>query len=223
MELSHSRPLDIGSRRALIVSPCEMSEKSEKTVPAPRPADAASAPDLELIDRIKRGDSSALDSLYARYSSPVYSLVWKILQNSEEAEDVALDVFWQVWRQADRYDTSRGALPAWIFTVARSRAIDRLRARHRREDRTISFDDPAVNLDPLDETAAPDLVASFRQTRDTVREAIKTLSAVQREAIELAFFKGLTHVEIAQQLGQPLGTIKTRIRQGLIKLRTTLD
>jgi RNA polymerase sigma-70 factor (ECF subfamily) len=220
MELSHRRPLDIGARRALIVSAGEMSEK---TVPAPRPADAAPTQDLELVDRIKRGDSSALDALYERYSSPVYSLVWKILQKPEEAEDVAIDVFWQVWRQAGRYDPSRGAPAAWIFTVARSRAIDRLRARHRREDRTISSDDPAVNLDPMDENAAPDLVASFRQTRDTVRASMKTLSAVQREAIELAFFKGLTHVEIAQQLGQPLGTIKTRIRQGLIKLRATLD
>jgi RNA polymerase sigma-70 factor, ECF subfamily len=200
-------------RRALLVSPRAMDDT----------AGLASTSDLELIDRIKRGDSSALDALYERYSAPVYSLVWKILQNAGEAEDVALDVFWQVWRQADRYDASRGAPPAWIFTVARSRAIDRLRARHRREDRTISFDDPAVNLDPMDETAAPDLVASFRQTRDAVRTAMKTLSAVQREAIELAFFKGLTHVEIAEQLGQPLGTIKTRIRQGLIKLRATLD
>jgi RNA polymerase sigma-70 factor (ECF subfamily) len=195
----------------------------EDSTRAPRAPEVEPTPDLDLVDRIKRGDSSALDALYARYSSPVYSLVWKILQNAEEAEDVALDVFWQVWRQADRYDPSRGAPPAWIFTVARSRAIDRLRARHRREDKTISFDDPAVNLDPLDEEAAPDLVASFRQTRDAVREAIKALSSVQREAIELAFFKGLTHVEIAEQLGVPLGTIKTRIRQGLIKLRKTLD
>ncbi len=184
---------------------------------------AGAAPDLDLVERIKNGDSTALDTLYERYSSPVYSLVWKVLQNAEESEDVALDVFWQVWRQADRYDASRGAPPAWIFTVARSRAIDRLRARHRREDRTISFDDPAVNLDPLDEQAAPDMVASFRQTRDAVREGVTTLSAAQREAVELAFFQGLTHVEIAEKLGQPLGTIKTRIRQGLLKLRKTLD
>jgi RNA polymerase sigma-70 factor (ECF subfamily) len=196
---------------------------SESASGAPRTAGVAPIPDLDLVDRIKRGDSSALDDLHERYSSPVYSLVWKILQNAEEAEEVALDVFWQVWRQADRYDPSRGAPPAWIFTVARSRAIDRLRARQRREDRTISFDDPAVNLDPLDEEAAPDLVASFRQRRDTMREAVTTLPVAQREAIELAFFKGLTHVEIAQRLGQPLGTIKTRIRQGLIKLRKSLD
>jgi RNA polymerase sigma-70 factor (ECF subfamily) len=201
------------ARRALPVPPRESS----------REAGSAPMTDLELVDRIKQGDSSALDAIYERYSSPVYSLVSKILRNPEEAEDVALDVFWQVWRQADRYDPSRGAPPAWIFTVARSRAIDRLRARHRREDRTISFDDPAANLDPMDETAAPDLVASFRQTRDAVRAALTTLSAVQREAIELAFFKGLTHAEIARQLHQPLGTVKTRIRQGLIRLRKTLD
>jgi RNA polymerase sigma-70 factor (ECF subfamily) len=192
-----------------------------------RPGGAADAEnasvDLALIDRIKQGDSSALDELYRRYSSPVFSLVWKILQNSEEAEDVSLDVFWQIWRQAERYDISRGAPPAWIFTLARSRAIDRLRARQRREDRTISIDDPDIHIDPLDENATPDQVASFRQTRDAVRKAMSTLSGVQREAVELAFFQGLTHVEIAERLGQPLGTIKTRIRQGLIRLRKQLD
>lgn len=185
---------------------------------------AGSGPsDLELVERIRRGDQPALDLLYGRYSSPVYSLVWKILQNAEEAEDVALDVFWQVWRQADRYDPARGAPPAWIFTLARSRAIDRLRARSRREDRTISIDDPNVNIDPLDENAAPDQVVSFRQSRDAVRAAMTKLSPVQREAVELAFLKGLTHVEIAERLGQPLGTVKTRIRQGLIRLRRHLD
>jgi RNA polymerase sigma-70 factor (ECF subfamily) len=179
--------------------------------------------DLTLLERIRGGDSAALDVLYGRYSAPVNSLVWKVLQNAEEADDVTLDVFWQVWRQADRYDPSRGAPPAWIFTVARSRAIDRLRARRRREDRTISFDDPAAKLDPLDEEVSPDQVASFRQTRDAVREALTTLSPAQREAVELAFFRGLTHVEIAAKLKQPLGTVKTRIRQGLIRLRKQLD
>ena len=184
----------------------------------------ASGPsDLELVERIRQGEQAALDLLYKRYSSPVYSLVWKILQNAEEAEDVALDVFWQVWRQADRYDPARGAPPAWIFTLARSRAIDRLRARNRREDRTISIDDPAVHIDPLDENATPDQIVSFRQSRDAVRAAMTKLSAVQREAVELAFLKGLTHVEIAEKLGQPLGTVKTRIRQGLIRLRKHLD
>lgn len=189
---------------------------SEKTL-APAPAD------LDLIEKIRQGDQSALDLLYKRYSSPVYSLIWKILQNSEEAEDVALDVFWQVWRQADRYDPARGAPPAWIFTLARSRAIDRLRSRSRREDRTISIDDPNIHFDPLDENASPDQVVSFRQNRDAVRAAMEKLSVVQREAVELAFLKGMTHVEISEKLGQPLGTVKTRIRQGLIRLRKHLD
>jgi RNA polymerase sigma-70 factor, ECF subfamily len=194
----------------------------EEVSPAPGPDGAAAAVDLDLLERIRQGDSAALDALYARYSSPVYSLVWKILQNPEEAEDVALDVFWQVWRQAGKYDPSRGAPPAWIFTVARSRAIDRLRARRRREDRTVSFDDPALRLDPLDEEASPDDVVTFRLARDSVREAMEDLSPVQREAIELAFFRGLTHVEIAEKLAEPLGTVKTRIRQGLIRLRRAL-
>ncbi len=192
--------------------------------PAEAVATTAGGPvDLELVERIREGDQGALDLLYRRYSAPVYSLVWKVLQNSEEAEDVALDVFWQVWRQAGRYDPSRGAPPAWIFTLARSRAIDRLRARKRREDRTVSIDDPDLNIDPLDDKAAPDDVVSFRQNRDAVRAAMTKLSAVQREAVELAFLKGMTHVEIAEKLGQPLGTVKTRIRQGLIRLRKHLD
>ena len=186
------------------------------------PGDEASS-DMELIARVKSGSSEALEELYRRYASPVYSLVWKILQSPEESEDVALDVFWQIWRQAASYDASRGAPPAWIFTLARSRAIDRLRARHRTEDRTISFDDPAVVFDPLDQGATPDQVASYRQNRDAVREAMKVLSAPQREAVELAFFQGLTHVEIAEKLRLPLGTVKTRIRQGLIRLRRRLD
>ncbi|HQR68856.1 MAG TPA: sigma-70 family RNA polymerase sigma factor [Thermoanaerobaculia bacterium] len=200
-----------------------MVRRVRASVPPPETPPGPAASDLELLERIRGGDASALEALHARYASPVYSLVWKVLQNAEEAEDVALDVFWQVWRQADRYDPSRGAPPAWIFTLARSRAIDRLRARHRREDRTISFDDPEMNLDPLDEKASPDQVASFRQTRDAVREAMESLSPVQREAVELAFFQGLTHVEIAEKLRQPLGTIKTRIRQGLIRLKNRLD
>ena len=200
-----------------------MARKLEEPAPTAVASPGGGASDLDLLARIRASDASALDALYARYASPVYSLVWKILQNAEESEDVALDVFWQIWRQADRYDPSRGAPPAWIFTVARSRAIDRLRARQRREDRTISFDDPAAKLDPLDEEAGPDQVASFRQTRDAVREAMQTLPPSQREAVELAFFKGLTHVEIATKLRQPLGTVKTRIRQGLIRLRRQLD
>jgi len=189
---------------------------------SPAPADRT-VPDTELIARIRDGDSGALEEIYRRYSSPVYSLVWKVLQHPEESEDVSLDVFWQIWRQAESYDVARGAPPAWIFTLARSRAIDRLRSRHRKEDRTISFDDPAVVYDPLDEEASPDQVASFRQSRDAVRGAMKVLSVPQREAIELAFFQGLTHVEIAAKLRLPLGTVKTRIRQGLIRLRRRLD
>jgi RNA polymerase sigma-70 factor (ECF subfamily) len=198
-------------------------ERPAGAAPGVKGANGASPPDLELVERIRQGDQAALDLLYRRFSAPVYSLVWKILQNAEEAEDVALDVFWQVWRQADRYDPARGAPPAWIFTLARSRAIDRLRARSRREDRTVSIDDPDLRIDPLDENASPDQIVSFRQSRDAVRAAMTKLSTVQREAVELAFLKGLTHVEIAERLDQPLGTVKTRIRQGLIRLRKHLD
>lgn len=186
----------------------------------PEPDPAA---DGRLLEGVKQGVSAALDELYARYSSPIYSLIFRILRSPEETEDVALDVFWQIWRQAGRYDPSRGAPAAWIFTLARSRAIDRLRARRRREEKVISLDAPTFNLDPMDEKARPDEVASFRQGRDAVRQAMVHLSAVQREALEMAFFRGMTHLEIAKELGKPLGTIKTRVRQGLIRLRQELD
>lgn len=197
-----------------------------RSAPIPTSSDAVAAvapSDLELLERLSAGDEKALDAIYRRYAGPVYSLVWKVLQRPEEAEEVALDVFFQIWRQAGRYDAGRGAPAAWIFTLARSRAIDRLRARQRREDKNVSLDDPAAPLDPLDENAAPEAVASFRQARDAVRAALDVLSPAQREAIDLAFFTGLTHVEIAEKLRQPLGTIKTRIRQGLLRLRRKLS
>src|SRR6185369_17259993 len=152
-------------------------------------------------------------------SRMVFGLIVRIIGDRETAEEVLLDVFTQVWRQASSYDTNRGAPLAWLMTIARSRAIDRLRSgKHDQQ-----------NKEPLDsigdvsaKSASPeeDTVNSERQR--LVRSALDTLSPEQREVIELAYFSGLSHSEIALKLGQPLGTVKTRTRLGMIKLRDML-
>ncbi len=142
-----------------------------------------------------------------------------ILQDPADAEDIVQEVFAQAWKQATRYDVTRGAVGAWLLTVARSRAIDRLRARRARPDRAGLEHAPTHLVDPL---AAPDSqLVSSEQVR-IVRAALAALPLLQRVALELAYYEGLTHSEIAEQLEQPLGTVKTRIRQALLKLRDAM-
>jgi len=172
-----------------------------------------------LVKRLVARDQTALSTLYDRYASIVYALALRITRNSAEAEEVVVDSFWQIWQQAERYDHTRGQVGAWIFTIARSRALDRLRTMRR-------F--PLTESDPQAESElARDLAASdnpehsvwLAEQSSLVRAALEALTLTQREAIELAYYHGLSHTEIAEQLGEPLGTIKTRIRLGLIKLR----
>ena len=177
------------------------------------------AADRGALERIARGDHDGLAALYDRHAKPVYSLALRILQDQGEAEDIVQDVFAQAWRQAAQYDASRGAVAAWLFTLARSRAIDRLRARHARPGQAID-DRQAANV--VDPRVPPDLqVLSEEQVRH-VRVALDALPALQRMAIELAYYEGLTNREIAERLEQPLGTVKTRIRLALGKLRDVL-
>lgn len=175
--------------------------------------------DLESIASIARGDRLALAALYDRHSRLVYSLAFRILRDTGDAEEVVQDVFTQVWRQSARYDPSRGNLAAWLATLTRSRAIDRLRRRHARPDAIGEPVDAGSVVDPA-ERADDQLLSSSRAA--TVRAAMDELPFVQRTAIELAFFEGLTYVEVAQRLETPIGTIKTRIRQGLLTLRDRL-
>jgi RNA polymerase sigma-70 factor (ECF subfamily) len=183
--------------------------------PVHRGADAAA--DHDTIRRVARGDGDALAALYDRHSRAVYSLALRVLGDTNEAEEVVQDVFAQAWRQAARYDTSRGAVVAWLLVMTRSRAIDRLRAR--RGLQPLAGDSEHA-LDVLSDPAAgPEREALTAEARSRVRQALEQLPFVQRLAIELAFFEGLTHVEIAERLELPLGTIKTRIRLGLMKLK----
>ncbi|HKB09450.1 MAG TPA: sigma-70 family RNA polymerase sigma factor [Vicinamibacterales bacterium] len=166
-----------------------------------------------------RGDGTALAELYDRYTRPVYSLALRILRDTQDAEDVVQDVFSQAWRQASRYSPTRGAVPAWLLMLARSRAIDRLRARRARPE---GPSDNVASIHAVD--AAPpaehQLLSAEQIAR--VRAALDGLPVLQRVAIELAYFEGLSHVEIADRLEQPLGTVKTRIRLAMGKLRETL-
>lgn len=169
----------------------------------------ASQHSLSLLRRLTAGDQHALGEVYDRYASLVNGLALRILRDRTEAEDVVQEVFVQIWRQAGRFDPSRGSPEAWICTMARTRALDRLRRRASRRE------------DPSD--AAPGVTEPPRTEQTlAVRKALDTLSADQRSALELAYYEGLTQTEIAARLGQPLGTVKTRIRTALIRLRDVL-
>jgi RNA polymerase sigma-70 factor, ECF subfamily len=176
--------------------------------------------DRLLLDRMAGGDHQAFAELYDRHARPVFSLALRIVRDQRDAEEVVQDVFAQAWRQSGRYSASRGSVIAWLMTLARSRALDRLRGRRARPDASADSD-PIVAIPDSAAPADEQLSASARAGR--VRAAVEALPLVERLAIELAFFEGLTHTEVADRLEQPLGTVKTRIRQGLLKLRDQLS
>ena len=187
----------------------------------PGAGDLEQGADVRLIKQVADGDAPALAAVYDLHAPTVYALALRILGEEGEAEDVVQEVFAQAWRQAGRYDAARGSVAAWLLIMTRTRAIDRLRSRQARPDRGPGVDDSALErypspaADPVDEMA-------LEQDVVRVRRALAELPLLQRVAIELAFFEGLTQREIADRLEQPLGTVKTRIRLGLLKLRDAL-
>lgn len=165
--------------------------------------------DIELLRRIEQQDQQALAQLYDRYSKPVYSLSYRVLQNTVLAEEATQDTFLKVWRQAARWDARKGAFLSWLLTVARYTAIDHL--RHERKQWI-------AQGELHDEQAAEDDLP-FRDGQ-LLRELMRQLPPEQAQCIEMAFFEGFTHSQLAQQLNLPLGTVKARIRMGLQKLKT---
>jgi RNA polymerase sigma-70 factor, ECF subfamily len=174
---------------------------------------------VSLIQKIAEGDQTALATFYDSTNRLVYGLIMRVLSDASAAEEVLLDVYTQVWRQAASYDSQRGSPLAWLTTIGRSRAIDRLRSgwqdQQRKEPLETLGEAPTSAANPEEMT-----VASERQR--LIRAALETLSPEQREVIELAYYSGLSHSEIASKLNQPLGTVKTRTRLGMMKLREAL-
>ena len=182
-----------------------------------------SAQDQELgnlIANIAQGNEEAIGLLYDQTSSYVYGLAFRVLNDSTMAEEVTMDVYMQVWRQAKRFDQTRGKPIVWLAVFARSRAIDRLRSGQKEREGRHS-------LDTLEDIVAtrgnPEESSMYNEQCRFVQHALGSLAAEQREVIEMAYFGGLSQSEIADQMGEPLGTVKTRIRLGMKKLRSILD
>ncbi len=175
------------------------------------------AEEAALLVRIRDRDERAIEDLYGRYSRPLYSLAYQVTGSDRFAQDVVQEVFVAVWKDAGRFDPSRGAASSWLFALARHKAIDLVRREANVRKHTAD-----VDLEFREADDDVDQEAWLRHRRDTVRAAITALPESQRTALELAFFGGLTHVEVAEQLGIPLGTAKTRIRTALLRLRDIL-
>lgn len=170
-----------------------------------------------LISKIARGCESALKKLYDNTISQVYGLAYKILSNKPDADEVAMDVFKQIWNKAPDYEPGRGSPSAWLITVTRSRAIDKIRSDTKRR----TTNEPLLT-DTEDNNPLPDESTLVREKRDRIERALSELSPKQRESIELAYFKGLSQSEISKQMNEPLGTVKSWMRSGMLKLKEIL-
>ncbi|HJT21116.1 MAG TPA: sigma-70 family RNA polymerase sigma factor [Nitrospira sp.] len=178
--------------------------------------------DPSLLARIAKGDQQAFSQLYDHTSTLLYTLALRILGNRDETDELLQDVYLEVWRKVARYDVGRGTPVAWLITLTRSRAIDRLRARTARgQQSTASLDDQAA-AQARDLGPSPFETQADQELRMAVGTAITSLPPAQQQAIELAYYEGLSHMEIAARLNQPLGTVKTRIKLGMSKLRDSL-
>jgi RNA polymerase sigma-70 factor, ECF subfamily len=167
-----------------------------------------------LLSAIRGGEQGAMATLYERYSSIVYSVALRVLGDTGAAEDTLQEVFLQLWRNPGAFDSGRGSLGAWLAVITRNRAIDALRKRK-----------PEADIDDVIVSVRPDFTTDTERSRslEKVRMVLGAMPAAQRTALELAFFEGLTHSEIAGKTGEPLGTIKTRIRSGLLTIRKAFE
>jgi RNA polymerase sigma-70 factor (ECF subfamily) len=198
-------------------------EVAREPVPPSRAADS----DLALVERMQRGDEQALSAFYARWFPVVSALISRILKSADDVEDVIEETFWQAWRQANRFSADRGSVQTWVLTIARSRALDRLRATRRlREDTIDEAGSPEAGASSVGATlpssSDPLSDAEHAERKRLVIAALAELPVEQREALELGYFGGLSQSEIAERTGQPLGTVKTRMRLAMLKLRDRL-
>ena len=177
--------------------------------------------EVELLRRIGAGDLRSFEEFYRRFGGVLFATIIRILNHQEAAEDVLQEVFLQIWEKAPLYDAARGKPLTWVVTLARNRAIDRLRSTQRSLRLHSEAEREAQAFDPAEERSSVDALEAV-ETGKLVREAVRKLSKDQKEAISLAFFSGLTQTEIAERLGEPLGTVKARIRRGMMRLRELL-
>lgn len=187
---------------------------SQRSMAGDEAARASAQDDRVLLERVQLRDHSAMAVVFDRYSGMAYSIALHVLDNPAHAEDVVQDVFFQIWRNPRSFAPERGSLGAWLAVVVRNRCVDALRRRK-----------PS---DPVEEVVLPasaDVASEVehRMVMERVRSALANLPREQRESLELAFFRGMTHAEIAEEKGEPLGTVKTRIRTALISLRRTFQ
>ena len=189
----------------------------------PDPAVPPSA-DAELVSRAARGDERAIGLLYDRYGGVLYAVAYRIVGQPADAEEVVLEAFAQAWREAARFEAGRGSVAGWLTMIARSRALDLVRGRSRRDRMTASAAADRPDGSPGMSEFRPDPAKALDhdERRQQVQQALATLSPPQRQAIELAYFEGLSQSEIAERLAEPLGTVKTRVRLGMQKMRECL-
>lgn len=189
------------------------------SVPSGAPSEGTGAPDLAVLLRSSsRGDQAAFALLYDATASRVHGLVLRVVRDPAQAEEVTQEAFLEIWRTASRFDSDRGSALSWLMTIGHRKAVDRVRAAEASSRRETKYHDQTQPV-PHDETAEA-VTASLEAQR--VRQALESLTAAQREAIGLAYFGGYTHTEVATMLDLPVGTAKTRIRDGLIRLRDTM-
>ncbi len=178
--------------------------------------------EIELLRRVGLGDRRSFEQLYDRFSGVLFSVAYRMLKSQEAAEDVLQDVFVQIWKNAPLFDPNRGKPMTWAVTLTRNRAIDLMRSTQRRSELRNSAQREQQVFSRFDDRSSFDAVVSDEMGK-LVRAAMQKLSKDQREAIELAFFASMTQAEIAEHLGRPLGTIKARIRRGMLALRDLID
>lgn len=195
-----------------------MLENVEPVVSSPPSGGDDQAVAADLLARSSRGDETAFAQLYDLTSARVYGLARRVVRDPAQAEEVAQEAYLEIWRQSARYDASRGSALAWMLTIVHRRAVDRVRSAESAQDRDRRY--AAVGEGPAYDVVSEAVAARLDSVR--VRRALESLTEVQREALTLAYFGGYTHREVSDLLGVPLGTVKTRMRDGLIRLRDTL-
>lgn len=212
----------VSSRAAESAAPTEARattpiETRSATPIGARPATPTQAADLSsLLRDVARGDAAAFETLYDRTAAAVYGTVLRVLRDPAQSEEVSQEALLELWRTASRFDAERGSAMSWIATIAHRRAVDRARAEHRATERERLVAPPQASEEDVAETVVA------RLDRDRVRRCLGTLTALQRESLLLAYYAGYTYREVGQLLGVATGTVKTRMRDGLIRLRDCL-